>query len=400
MVIHAMERPEEENMTDQERRMMIGDAKTDLRPVLVMDADQTKGTYIDYVDEETMRRSGLTCVPLETFAHEIMEKQKADSDALAARPSASDLEAPTIGDESNDFDAYDDNDDRKAQQEAFSDRLEAERELLLAKGRSLRMQYEHDRDMALLASNSIDRSLKRMEVSRLRHERMTHLARWTWSVLILPFTLLMMLFDTMSRILMLDVRRASARENALKARKAYDSLSIKAANAYATPRTPTRLTAFIASAESALSIHADLVDEDGSRIDDLVRKHLPRLQQRHADAIALGSPEAITAAETMLDQALSMARDSLSRARTIASKTHLDAMDTELRFLGMRSPTSVIALTPIDPAKKPAPSPSPKPTITDVAKTPRYETSASSYSTGHDHYSSYDSGGCDSGSSW
>ena len=379
---------------------MIGEAKTDLRPVLVMDADQKKGAYIDYVDEETMRRSGLTCVPLETFAHDVMAKQKADSEALAARLSTIDLETPNIDDESNEFDAYDDNDDRKAQQEAFSDRLETERERLISKGRLACMQYEHDRDMALLTSNSIDRSLKQMEVRRLRRERMTHLARWTWSVLILPFTLLMMLFDTMSRILMLDVRRASARENALKARKAYDALSIKAANAYATPRTPTRLTAFIASAESALSIHADLVDEDGSRIDDLVRKHLPRLQQRHADAVALGSPEAISAAETMLDQALTMAGDSLSRARTIASRTHLDAMDTELRFLGMRSPTSVVALTSIDPVKNPAPSPSPKPTITEVAKPPRYETSASSYSTGHDHYSSYDGGGSDGGSSW
>jgi len=117
-----------------------------------------------------------------------------------------------------------------------------------------------------------------------------------------------------------------------------------------------RIVDVIARAENVLRSEPDLADAGGARIDDLVRQHLPRLEDRRRRILELGAADAVAQAAAMVEKALTTAEISLNQAIQIASKVHLDDLGTEVRFLEMRTPDdgSKPEIAPLAQAASPA----------------------------------------------
>lgn len=116
----------------------------------------------------------------------------------------------------------------------------------------------------------------------------------------------------------------------------------------ATPLGNAVVTRLVVNAEEALAIDPDLVDSAGARIDALVRTHLPRLLQRHADIAAHAVIGDLAAADRDLDEGVELVRVSIEEAIAGLRHERGDALRSEVAFLRMRRASTT--LTPIGQA--------------------------------------------------
>lgn len=169
--------------------------------------------------------------------------------------------------------------------------------------------------------------------------------------------------DTPQRRLVMNAQNAILQAQRKEAERTRDSVSTKRVAGPRIERDP-RIVEIIARAERLLINYPDLADEGNARIDDLVRTHLPRLEERRRSILELGAPSAVIDAGAMVEKALATAEISIAQAVRIASKIHLDGMDTEIRFLEMRTP---------DDGSNPTIAPLPEPVPAEVASVRRKE---------------------------
>lgn len=104
----------------------------------------------------------------------------------------------------------------------------------------------------------------------------------------------------------------------------------------ASPIGNARIGRILANAEKALAVDPDLMDDAGSRIDDLVRKHLPRLMQRHAEASKVRPVEELASIDADLDEAVELVRASVEEALSRLKDASRDALRNEIGFLRLR----------------------------------------------------------------
>lgn len=97
-----------------------------------------------------------------------------------------------------------------------------------------------------------------------------------------------------------------------------------------------RIERIMANAEKALAIDPDLTDDTGARIDDLVRKHVPRLLAVHAEASRARPVEDLGSIDDALDEGVEMVRASVEEALGRLQDASGDALQTEIGFLRLR----------------------------------------------------------------
>jgi hypothetical protein len=109
------------------------------------------------------------------------------------------------------------------------------------------------------------------------------------------------------------------------------------------PTNPTRMLVpsariarIIDTAERALLAHPDLTDASGARIDDLVRRHVPRLLEIHAVAAGTATAEETAGVDATLDEGIEMVRRSVEEGLSRLHDDAMQALSTELRFLALR----------------------------------------------------------------
>ena len=94
---------------------------------------------------------------------------------------------------------------------------------------------------------------------------------------------------------------------------------------------------------SAFDADPDLVDAGGSRLDELLRVHMPRILETHAEAsrragLRTGDAaiQAIRDADARLDEALASIGTSIQEAVERLNHESAQALITEVRFLNLR----------------------------------------------------------------
>lgn len=104
-----------------------------------------------------------------------------------------------------------------------------------------------------------------------------------------------------------------------------------------TATAPTaRISRIVETAEKALASHPDLLDAQGARIDDLVRTHVPRLLQKHAEAARTATAAEVAEVDAALDKGVDAVRASVQEALAGLHDQAMDELVTELRFLDLR----------------------------------------------------------------
>jgi hypothetical protein len=101
------------------------------------------------------------------------------------------------------------------------------------------------------------------------------------------------------------------------------------------PSASAALQRLIGIAEDALATDPDLVDSNGARIDTLVREHLPRLLERHAEAARSPSSN-LTRVDAKLEEGVDEVRASIDEALAADAEARFDSLRTEVGFLRMR----------------------------------------------------------------
>lgn len=101
------------------------------------------------------------------------------------------------------------------------------------------------------------------------------------------------------------------------------------------PSASAALQRLIGLAEDALHVDPDLTDTNGARIDTLIREHLPRLLETHADA-ARSSASDLAAVDAQLAIGVEKVRASVERALSADAQARFDRLRTEVAFLTMR----------------------------------------------------------------
>jgi hypothetical protein len=104
----------------------------------------------------------------------------------------------------------------------------------------------------------------------------------------------------------------------------------------------------VANAERALKLDPDLVDDTGARIDDLVRRHVPRLLQRHADATMMADVSALEVIDRDLDEGVEHVRVSVEEALSRLQGDHRQALQTEIGFLRLRRGNDIRLMQGLD----------------------------------------------------
>lgn len=131
-----------------------------------------------------------------------------------------------------------------------------------------------------------------------------------------------------------------AMETSAMARLEADCADIVSDDGNGAPPAPTAPTARIArivrTAEKVLAERPDLVDDQGARVDDLVRRHVPRLLQRHAEAAATAPLEQVAAVDAELEKGIEDVRRSVESALELAHDEAMDELAKEIRFLALR----------------------------------------------------------------
>lgn len=104
-----------------------------------------------------------------------------------------------------------------------------------------------------------------------------------------------------------------------------------------TATAPTaRISRIVETAEKALASHPDLLDAQGARVDDLVRTHVPRLLQKHAEAARTATAAEVAEVDAALDKGVDAVRASVQEALAGLHDQAMDELVTELRFLDLR----------------------------------------------------------------
>ena len=101
------------------------------------------------------------------------------------------------------------------------------------------------------------------------------------------------------------------------------------------PSASAALQRLIGIAEDALATDPDLVDSNGARVDALVREHLPRLLERHAEAARSPSSD-LTRVDAKLEEGVDEVRASIEEALAADAEARFDSLVTEVGFLRMR----------------------------------------------------------------
>lgn len=100
-----------------------------------------------------------------------------------------------------------------------------------------------------------------------------------------------------------------------------------------------------AAAEKAMAIDPELTDATGNRLDTLVREHLPRLMETHADMVSTPGSDA-SVAKAFLDKGLALVEKSVEEAITNLQGRKADALRTEVAFLVARRGDTVLTSIP------------------------------------------------------
>lgn len=101
------------------------------------------------------------------------------------------------------------------------------------------------------------------------------------------------------------------------------------------PSASAALQRLIGLAEDALGEDPDLMDAGGNRVDDLVRRHLPRLLERHADAARSPSSD-LASVDGQLAVGVEEVRASIEEALNADARERFQRLSDEVRFLKMR----------------------------------------------------------------
>lgn len=101
------------------------------------------------------------------------------------------------------------------------------------------------------------------------------------------------------------------------------------------PSASAALQRLIGLAEDALATDPDLTDGNGARIDALVRQHLPRLLERHADAARSPSSD-LAAVDQQLAEGVGEAQASIEEALALDARARFESLLTEVTFLRTR----------------------------------------------------------------
>lgn len=102
------------------------------------------------------------------------------------------------------------------------------------------------------------------------------------------------------------------------------------------PSASASLQRLIGLAENALEVDPDLVDDTGARLDDLVRRHLPRLLERHASAARAQGPVDLAGVDAELAAGVEQVRASVEEALERDARNRFDALRTDVAFLRAR----------------------------------------------------------------
>lgn len=102
------------------------------------------------------------------------------------------------------------------------------------------------------------------------------------------------------------------------------------------PSASAALQRLIGLAEDALAVDPDLVDGQGARVDALVRQHLPRLLERHAEAARSATGGDLSRIDARLAEGVEQVRESIEEALHADASRRFDLLETEVRFLRMR----------------------------------------------------------------
>jgi hypothetical protein len=110
-----------------------------------------------------------------------------------------------------------------------------------------------------------------------------------------------------------------------------------------------RISRVLSIARKALRTNPDLVDTNGSRIDALVDAHVPRLLSLRAAAIETAPADGLDAVDEMFSKAFESVQSSIEEAISSIHGDAMDALATEMRFLGARrgEPERPSAATPL-----------------------------------------------------
>ena len=139
-----------------------------------------------------------------------------------------------------------------------------------------------------------------------------------------------------------EARRRAARERApdivrdLSERARAISGSAGGPLALPGPSASATLGRLTAIAEKALATDPDLVDAADARIDDLVRRHLPRLRDAHVHAATTADLAALPAVDDKFAQGVDAVRASIQEALTRDATRRFDALRDEVAFLEAR----------------------------------------------------------------
>lgn len=106
--------------------------------------------------------------------------------------------------------------------------------------------------------------------------------------------------------------------------------------AIASTAPSARIAHLVATAEKALDIDPDLVDDTGASVADLVRNHVPRLLRRHAVAKQTASGAEVNAVDDALDEGVESIRVSIQKALANLHDDARGALDREITFLALR----------------------------------------------------------------
>lgn len=106
--------------------------------------------------------------------------------------------------------------------------------------------------------------------------------------------------------------------------------------ALSAPSASAALQRLIGLSENALAVEPDLVDASGARLDALVREHLPRLLEVHAEAARTARGEDLAKIDEQLGKSVELVRMSVEEALASDARHRFNRLEDEVRFLHLR----------------------------------------------------------------
>ncbi len=101
-----------------------------------------------------------------------------------------------------------------------------------------------------------------------------------------------------------------------------------------------RISRILHLCTEAVSIDPEMTDAAGTPLRPLLEEHLPRLAQRHREAIHASTPEERSRIDDEVAIALESIVPAIEQGMATVARTRRDALRTELRFLSFRHPAT------------------------------------------------------------